>query len=133
MTTWLERSRFEFTPSARTVATRPRRSSTGTLPTTGSATVYIKPRTPQLNGKVERSHRTDQQECYQLLSYTGDANLEQRLTEREAFYDYHRTWRLRRKTPYEALPPFLSSSTLLSSRPKVTARFRSPRPWRRRC
>ena len=24
--------------------------------------VYIKPRTPQLNGKVERSHRTDQQE-----------------------------------------------------------------------
>jgi transposase InsO family protein len=36
---------------------------------------YIKPRTPQLNGKVERSHRTDQQEFYQLLSYTGDADL----------------------------------------------------------
>ena len=29
--------------------------------------VYIKPRSPQLNGKVERSHRTDQQEFYQLL------------------------------------------------------------------
>ena len=25
--------------------------------------VYIKARTPQLNGKVERSHRTDKQEC----------------------------------------------------------------------
>ena len=25
--------------------------------------VYIKPRSPQLNGKVERSHRSDQEEC----------------------------------------------------------------------
>ena len=41
--------------------------------------VYIKPRSPQLNGKVERSHRTDQQEFYQLLSYKGDVDLEQRL------------------------------------------------------
>ena len=32
---------------------------------------YIKPASPQLNGKVERSHRTDQQEFYQLLTYTG--------------------------------------------------------------
>ena len=32
--------------------------------------VYIKPRTPRLNGKVERSHRTDKQEFYQLLTYT---------------------------------------------------------------
>ena len=31
--------------------------------------VYIKARTPQLNGKVERSHRSDQEEIYQLLSY----------------------------------------------------------------
>ena len=37
--------------------------------------VYIKPRAPQLNGKVERSHRTDQQEFYQLLSYKGDVDL----------------------------------------------------------
>ena len=28
--------------------------------------VYIKPRTPRLNGKVERSHRIDNQEFYQL-------------------------------------------------------------------
>ena len=31
--------------------------------------VDIKPRTPQLNGKVERSHRTDQQECYTALTW----------------------------------------------------------------
>jgi transposase InsO family protein len=26
--------------------------------------IYIKPRTPQLNGKVERSHRSDKEEFY---------------------------------------------------------------------
>ena len=35
----------------------------------GMEHVYIKPRTPQLNGKVERSHRTDKDEFYQLLTY----------------------------------------------------------------
>ncbi|MCP4126274.1 MAG: transposase [Gammaproteobacteria bacterium] len=29
---------------------------------------YIKPRSPQLNGKVERSHRSDQEEFYQHLN-----------------------------------------------------------------
>ena len=33
--------------------------------------VYIKPRSPQLNGKVERSHRSDQEEFYQLLTYVA--------------------------------------------------------------
>ncbi len=37
---------------------------------------YIKPRSPQLNGKVERSHRSDQEEFYQLLGYKGDVDLE---------------------------------------------------------
>ena len=37
----------------------------------GMEHVYIKPRTPQLNGKVERSHRTDKDEFYQLLTYRG--------------------------------------------------------------
>jgi transposase InsO family protein len=65
---------------------------------------YIKPRTPQLNGKVERSHRTDQQEFYQLLSYTGDVDLAQRLAEWEDFYNYHRPHgAFAGKTPYEAL------------------------------
>ena len=70
----------------------------------GIRDVYIKPRSPQLNGKVERSHRTDQQEFYQLLSYKGDADLEKRLTEWEAFYNYHRPHgAFGGKTPYEAL------------------------------
>ena len=33
--------------------------------------VYIRPRTPHLNGKVERSHRVDDQEFYQLLDRTA--------------------------------------------------------------
>jgi transposase InsO family protein len=37
---------------------------------------YIKRGTPQLNGKVERSHRSDGQEFYQLLSYKGDVDLD---------------------------------------------------------
>ena len=64
--------------------------------------VYIKARTPQLNGKVERSHRTDQQEFYQLLSYKGDVDLEQRLAEWERFYNYDRPHSaFAGKTPYE--------------------------------
>jgi len=31
--------------------------------------------TPQLNGKVERSHRTDKDELYQLLAYKDDVDL----------------------------------------------------------
>src|SRR5215831_17159316 len=66
--------------------------------------VYIKPRSPQLNGKVERSHRTDQQEFYQLLSYTDDVDLAARLAEWETFYNYHRPHAaFAGKTPYEAL------------------------------
>lgn len=41
---------------------------------------YIKRGTPQLNGKVERSHRLDQREFYQLLSYKGDVDLEAKLS-----------------------------------------------------
>ena len=41
----------------------------------------IKRGTPQLNGKVERSHRSDGQEFYQLLSYKGDVDLEAILDE----------------------------------------------------
>jgi transposase InsO family protein len=45
----------------------------------GMPHVYIKPQTPQLNGKVERSHRTDQTEFYQLLTYTDDTDLNAKL------------------------------------------------------
>ncbi len=45
---------------------------------------------PQLNGKVERSHRSDQQEFYQLLSYKDDVDLEAKLDEWEHFYNFNR-------------------------------------------
>ncbi len=65
---------------------------------------YIKRGTPQLNGKVERSHRSDQQEFYQLLSYKGDVDLEAKLDEWERFYNFHRPHgAFKGKTPYEAL------------------------------
>ena len=53
---------------------------------------------------MERSHRTDHEEFYQLLTYTGDVDLEERLTEREGFYNYHRPHgAFAGKTLYEAL------------------------------
>lgn len=65
---------------------------------------YIKPRSPQLNGKVERSHRSDQEEFYQLLEYKDDVDLEEKLAEWEQFYNFARPHgAFAGKTPYEAL------------------------------
>jgi transposase InsO family protein len=70
--------------------------------------VYIKPRTPQLNGKVERSHRTDQTEFYQRLSYTDDVDLNAKLEAWENFYNYDRPHiSLEGKTPYEVMKSLL--------------------------
>lgn len=66
--------------------------------------VYIKPRSPNLNGKVERSHLTDQQEFHQLLSYKDDVDLEKKMEEWEIFHNYCRPHSsLNGKTPYEIL------------------------------
>jgi transposase InsO family protein len=55
---------------------------------------YIRPRTPRLSGKVERSHRVDDQEFYQLLDRDGitdDIHLfNDKLREWEDYYTYHR-------------------------------------------
>jgi transposase InsO family protein len=69
---------------------------------------YIRPRTPHLNGKVERSHRVDDQEFYQLLDKDGvtdDIHLfNQKLREWEDYYNYHRPHgALGGQTPYERL------------------------------
>jgi len=65
---------------------------------------YIRRGTPQLNGKVERSHRSDEQEFYQLLTYKGDVDLEAKLNEWERFYNFGRPHgAFNGKTPYEAL------------------------------
>ena len=62
------------------------------------------PGTPQLNGKVERSHRTDRKEFYQLLEYTNDVDLNRKLKDWETFYNYHRPHGAHEgKTPYEKL------------------------------
>jgi transposase InsO family protein len=70
--------------------------------------VYIRPRTPRLNGKVERSHRVDDQEFYQLLDKDGisdDIHLfNEKLREWEDYYNYHRPHgALGGQTPYERL------------------------------
>jgi transposase InsO family protein len=70
--------------------------------------VYIRPRTPRLNGKVERSHRVDDQEFYQLLDKDGisdDIHLfNEKLREWEDYYNYHRPHgALSGQTPYERL------------------------------
>lgn len=46
---------------------------------------YIKPSSPQLNDEVERYHRIDEQEFYQLLTYKDDIELNAKLTEWRAF------------------------------------------------
>jgi transposase InsO family protein len=70
--------------------------------------VYIRPRTPHLNGKVERSHRVDDLEFYQLLDKNGVADdihlFNQKLREWEDYYNYHRPHgALDGQTPYERL------------------------------
>lgn len=74
----------------------------------GMRHVYIKPRSPQLNGKVERSHRSDQDEFYQLLSYKNDVDLNKKLEAWEQFYNFNRPHgAFNGKTPYEALRSIL--------------------------
>ena len=74
----------------------------------GMQHVYIKARTPQLNGKVERSHRTDRTEFYQLLTYTDDVDLNLKLEAWESFYNYDRPHISHDgKTPYEVMKSLL--------------------------
>ena len=70
--------------------------------------VYIRPRSPHLNGKVERSHRVDDQEFYQLLDKRGISDdirlFNAKLREWEDYYNFHRPHgALAGQTPYERL------------------------------
>jgi transposase InsO family protein len=73
----------------------------------GIGHVYIKPATPRLNGKVERSHRIDQEEFYRMLEgvVIDDTELfNDRLKEWESFYNFSRPHGgLGGQTPYERL------------------------------
>jgi hypothetical protein len=90
---------------------------------------YIKVRTPRLNGKVERSHATDQQEFYQLLSYTDDVDLHAKLAEWEQFYNFGRPHRaLKGKTPYEALREKLQGDRLAGEAARTGGERQLPLP-----
>jgi len=81
---------------------------------------YIKPGTPRLNGKVERSHSTDKTEFYQLLTYTDDIDLNNKLKTWEDFYNFHRPHgALQGKTPYEVLKYKMKSENICNPRFKV--------------
>ena len=73
----------------------------------GIGHVYIRPATPRLNGKVERSHRIDADEFYRMLDgvVLDDAGVfNERLREWEDFYNFHRPHGgLGGQTPYERL------------------------------
>jgi transposase InsO family protein len=70
--------------------------------------VYIRPASPHLNGKVERSHRIDEQEFYQIIDQGGISDnihlFNEKLREWEDYYNYHRPHgALQGRTPYERL------------------------------
>ena len=73
----------------------------------GIGHVYIRPATPRLNGKVERSHRIDADEFYKLLDgvVIDESGLfSERLREWENFYNFDRPHGgLGGQTPYERL------------------------------
>lgn len=72
--------------------------------------VYVKPRSPHLNGKVERLHQIDSDEFYQLLDYTDDLDLGEKLAAWEEFYKVHRPHGgLGGRTPCEVLAERMAS------------------------
>ncbi|MDH6123077.1 transposase InsO family protein [Kitasatospora sp. GAS204A] len=73
----------------------------------GIAHTYIKPASPHLNGKVERSHRIDAEEFYRMLAgvvIDDTGVLNDKLREWEDYYNYDRPHgALGGQTPYERL------------------------------
>jgi transposase InsO family protein len=73
----------------------------------GVGHVHIKPSTPRLNGKVERSHRMDAEEFYRMLEGVVIDDTEMfndKLREWEDFYNFSRPHgSLGGQTPYERL------------------------------
>lgn len=70
----------------------------------------IKPRTPRLNGKVERSHRTDEQEFYAKTKFQDFQELQNKLSEWEKHYNLERAhMALNGQTPVERLKEKLST------------------------
>jgi transposase InsO family protein len=76
----------------------------------GICDVNVRPASPNPNGKVERSHLTDKLEFYQLLEYTDDVDLAEKLAAWEEFYNVHRPHGgLGGLTPHEVLQEKMAS------------------------
>jgi transposase InsO family protein len=66
--------------------------------------ILIKPATPQLNGKVERSHETDEEEFYRISKAQSLNELRRRFNRWLLFYNYQRLHSsLAYKTPAERI------------------------------
>jgi hypothetical protein len=74
------------------------------LKTMAFATSTSTSQSPQLNGKVDGSHRTHQEEFYQLLTFTDDVGLSKKLRACEDLYNLNRSHGAHDGgTPYVAL------------------------------
>ena len=85
---------------------------------------YIKPRRPQQNGKVERSHRIDSEEFWGRHEFTDRVDAEPKLREWERRYNHERfSLALAGRTPAEKLAasPIASSSSGEAPRVAVPA------------
>jgi transposase InsO family protein len=77
---------------------------------------YIKPRRPQQNGKVERSHRIDSEEFWDRHAFTNREDAEPQLRDWERRYNTERfSLALAGKTPAEKLAAKLAASASTES------------------
>ncbi|MHC0448957.1 MAG: integrase core domain-containing protein [Candidatus Lariskella arthropodorum] len=80
----------------------------------------IRPASPHLNGKVERSQRTDLDEFYSSINIK-DADLSAKLQQWEEYYNRHRSHSsLKGKTPWET---FQTLQTLAHSQAEIEAAY----------
>ena len=87
---------------------------------------YIKPRRPQQNGKVERSHRIDHDEFWSRHRFTSFDEAAEALRRWERFYNVERfSLALQGRTPAEMLADRLPT-TLLASQPLETRASAAP-------
>lgn len=86
---------------------------------------YIKPRCPEQNGKVERSHRVDEEEFWSRSTFDSFAPAAEALLAWERRYNHERfSMALNGLTPAEKLSTFASASSALPS----VATLQSPSP-----
>jgi len=77
----------------------------------GIEQAHIKKGSPRLNGKMERSHRTDSEEFNKLFLYKGDVDFKEKFEEEDNFYNFRRPYKGKGgATPYETLRQKMSLS-----------------------